>query len=537
MTNRPGARPALVVAVALLLALVAAAPAGAQAPRYGGELVFVVGSESPSYDGHREETFGLIHPVAPHYSTLLRIDPADPTGTKIVGDLAESWTANRDGLLYTFRIRRGVKFHDGSLLTARDVKASYDKIINPPPGVGSPRKGQYAVVEAVEAPDDHTVRFRLKHPSAGILASFASPWNFIYKADILARDPRWYETHVMGTGPFTFVEHVRGSHWVGKKFADYWDRGKPYLDGYRALFVRDTAARVAAIRGERAHIEFRAFNPARRDDLVRTLGPKITVKESAWDCGLFATPNHERKPFSDARVRRALSLAVDRWEGSKHLSKITILKEVGGLQVPGTPFAASEAELVTLAGYGRDIEASRREARRLLREAGVPDGFTFVLTNRALPEPYEPVGVWLLDQWRRVGLNVTQRVLESASWFSALRSGDFDVTIDAQCGYIVEPDLDLYKFLSADRTDASYGRYTDRVLDDLYDRQARALDPDERRRLVRQFERRVLHDEVHIIPTLWWHRIVPHHARLRGWTVTPSHYLNNQLDTVWLAPE
>jgi len=430
--------------------------AGAQEkPRYGGELVFVVGSEMPSYDGHREETFGLIHPIAPHYNTLLQIDPSDSTGTKVIGDLGESWTISRDGLTYTIKVRRGVKFHDGSVLTARDVKASYEHIVNPPPGVFSPRKGQYAVVEAVEAADDQTIIFRLKHPSAGFLSSLASPWNFIYKADLLAKDPHWYEKNVMGTGPFTFVEHVKGSHWVGKKFADYWDKGRPYLDGYRAIFVPNTAARVAAIRGERALIEFRSFNPGRREELVKALGAKIVVKESPWDCSLFATPNHEKKPFDDPRVRRALTLAVDRWEGSKHMSRITIVKEVGGVQVPGTPYAASEAELTKLAGFWKDIEASRKEARRLLREAGVPEGFSFVFTNRALPEPYEPLSIWLIDQWKQIGLNVTQRVLESAAWFNALRTGDFEVSMDGQCGYIVEPDLDLYKFLSADRTDAS----------------------------------------------------------------------------------
>ena len=214
--------------------------------------MFVLGSESPSYDAHREETFGLIHPAAPHYSTLLRVDPTDASGTRVIGDLAESWTASKDGLTYTFKIRRGVKFHDGSTLAARDVKASYDKIITPPPGVMSLRRGQYSVVEAFEAPDAETVIFRLKHPSAGFLSSLASPWNWIYKADILAKDPHWYEKNILGSGPFTFVEHVKGSHWVGRKFADYWDRGRPYLDGYRAIFIPNTAARVQSVGTRRA---------------------------------------------------------------------------------------------------------------------------------------------------------------------------------------------------------------------------------------------------------------------------------------------
>ena len=377
-------------------------PAGAQQPRYGGELVFPVPSEPPSYDGHREETFGLIHPFAPFYSTLLRVDPTDPSGTKPVGDLAESWTVSKDGLTYTFKLRQGVKFHDGSEMTSTDVKASYDKIVFPPAGVGSSRKGQYRSVEAVEAPDPYTVRFRLKWPESSFLLALSSPYNFIYKADILAKDIHWYEKNVMGTGPFKFVEHVKGSHVVGKKNPDYWDKGKPYLDGFRAVFVASSSAQVAMIRGERGHIQFRGFSPAERDSLVQALGNKITVQESPWDCILMGVINHEKKPFDDKRVRRALTLALDRYEGSKALSRIAIVKEVAGVQVPGTPYATPPAELEKLAGYGRDINAARAEARRLLKEAGA-EGLSFTFKNRGIPMPYEPLAIWMIDQWRQIG--------------------------------------------------------------------------------------------------------------------------------------
>jgi peptide/nickel transport system substrate-binding protein len=523
-------RAARVVAVLCLVP----ASAAAQQPRYGGELIFPVPSEPPSYDGHREETFGLIHPIAPHYNTLLRVDPTDPSGTKPAGDLAESWTIAKDGLTYTFKLRKGVKFHDGSELTSKDVKASYDKIIFPPPGVGSTRKGQYRGVEVVEAPDPLTVRFRLKWPEASFLSALSSPWNFIYKADILAKDINWYEKNVMGTGPFKFVEHVRGSHWVGKKNPDYWDKGKPYLDGYRALFVPSSSAQVAAIRGERAHIQFRGFSPADRDSLKQALGDKITVQESPWDCILMVAMNHEKKPFDDKRVRRALTLALDRYEGSKALSRIAIVKEVAGVQVPGTPFATPPDELAKLAGYGKDINAARAEARRLLKEAGA-EGLSFTFKNRAIPMPYEPLAIWMIDQWRQIGVNVKQEVIEAAAYFTPLRKGDFEVAMDFQCGYIVEPDLDMYKFISVDKNPANYGRFVDRVLDDLYEKQARATDPEERKRLIRQFEKRLLDEEAHWILTLQWHRIIPHSSKVKGWQITPSHYLNNQLDAVWLA--
>jgi peptide/nickel transport system substrate-binding protein len=521
-----------------LLALAAGAMVAlsthSQTPRSGGELIFPVPSEPPSYDGHREETFGLIHPFAPFYNTLLRVDPNEKSGTKPVPSLAESWTVSPDGLTYTFKLRQGVKFHDGSEMTSRDVKASYDKIVFPPPGVASNRKGQYAVVSSVETPNPATVVFKLKWPSAAFLAGLASPWNFIYNADILAKDPHWYEKNIMGTGPFTFVEHVKGSHVVGKKNLNYWDKAKPYLDGYRAIFVRDSAAQVAAIRGERAHIQFRGFTPKDRDNLKAALGDKITVQESPWDCILMVGINHTKKPFDDKRVRRALSLALDRYEGSKALSQIAIVKSVAGVQVPGTPFATPPEELNKLAGYWPDVAKSRAEARRLLKEAGVPDGFQFTFTNRGIPMPYEPLGVWLIDQWRRIGLNVKHQVIEAASHVGVLRKGDAQVHMDFQCGYIVEPDLDLYKFLSTERNPANYGFYQDPVLDDLYDRQSRATNVAERKELIRQFEKRLLDDEAHYLMTLQWHRIVPHSAKVKGWTITPSHYLNNTLDTVWL---
>ena len=527
------ARLARVLSVAIVLLLVAM-PADAQdKPRHGGELVFVVPSEPPSYDAHQEETFGVIHPMAPHYNTLLRVDPNDRTGTKPVGDIAESWTVSKDGLTYTFKIRRGVKFHDGSELTSKDVKASYDKILKPPAGVKSLRKEAYESIASVDAPDAGTFVVKLKYPEPSILLNLASPWNWIYKADLLAKDPHWYEKNVMGTGPFTFVEHVKGSHWVGKKNPNYWDKGKPYLDGYRAIFISSSAAQVAAVRGERAMIQFRSFSPPERDQLVQALGNKIAVQESPWDCLNFVSMHHDKKPFDDKRVRRALSLALDRYEGSAALSKITLVKDVAGIQVPGTPYATPPAELEKLAGYGRDINKNRAEARRLLKEAGVADGFSLVFKNRGIPHPYEPLGIWLIAQWKQIGLNVRQEIIEASAYHPMLKRGDFEVAMDFQCGFIVEPDLDLPRFIST--SDANYGRHKDTVIDDLMHRQGRATDLEERKKILRQLEKRLLDEEAHIIYTLQWHRIIPHLAKVKGWTITPSHYLNNQLDAVWLS--
>jgi peptide/nickel transport system substrate-binding protein len=526
----------LALAVGALACLLAPAPARAgETPRAGGTLTFVVGAEPPSYDGHRETSFALIHPIAPHYSTMLRIDSEHYP--KIVGDVAEGWTVSADGLTHTFKIRPGIKFHDGSVLTARDVKATYDRIVFPPEDVVSVRKASYGEVEKVEAPTDGTVVFRLKWPSAAFLDHLASPWNFIYRADILVRDQHWYERNIMGSGPFKFGEHVKGSHWVGKKNPAYFVRGRPYLDGYRAIFAPDTSARFAAVQRGRALIEFRGASPAARDDLVKALGNKIAVQESLWLCALTVAVNNERRPFDDARVRRALSLAVDRWEGSRGLSRIAFVKEVGGVLRPGAEFAASDGELIGLAGFSRDIEASRREARRLLKEAGVPDGFPFTFKNRDVKMPYEPMGLFLIDQWRKVGLSVKHVVQETGPYQSDLRNGNFETSMDYVCEFMDEPDLMLQKYLSAENNPQNYSRYNDPRVDELYEKQSRATDAPGRRRLIREFERIVLDEKAYQFPTLWWQRIIPHWARVRGWKITPSHYLGQDLRDVWLGPE
>jgi len=507
----------------------------AEQPQYGGVLTFAVGTQPPTKDGHREGTFGLIHPCSPHYSLLLKYD--EDHYPNIVGDLAENWAISKDHKTYTFNIRRGVKFHDGSVLTSKDIKASYDRIIFPPPGVVSYRQAFYSVVEKVETPDDHTIVFRLKWPAASFFGSLASPWNYIYKAEILAKDPRWYEKNVMGTGPFKFVEHVAGSHWVGKRNEDYFVKGRPYLDGYRATFIEDTGARVAAVRGGRVMAEFRGFSPTHVSDMVRGMGDKIQIKESPLTTIAIAVFNCKWKPFDDPRVRRAMALAVDHWEGARVLPKIAMVKGVGALLRPGSEFALTEEELVKIAGFSRDIEASRKEARRLLREAGVPEGFSFQLFNRPPAMPYEPVAVWLIDQWRKIGLNPTQKFLDRGPYFADARAGKFPVCIYSISDYVDEPDLQFTRFVSEEKSPVNYGQYTDRVLDELFLKQSQAMDAAERRKLCKQFQIRVLDEMAYIVPTLWWLRMAPISPKVKGVKLLPSHFLNQDLSNVWLSRE
>src|SRR2546422_2560064 len=160
----------------LIGSVVVAIPAAVQAetPRRGGVLLATIAADAPSLDPHQEQTFATIELVAPCYSTLLQFDPYNYP--KIIGDVATEWKVAPDGLTYTFKLRHGIRFHDGSPLTAADVKATYDKIVSPPAGVQSVRKDAYTEVASIEAPDPSTVVFRPNVPSASPLNNLASPW-------------------------------------------------------------------------------------------------------------------------------------------------------------------------------------------------------------------------------------------------------------------------------------------------------------------------------------------------------------------------
>ena len=404
-------------------------------PSRGGTLEFAVLVEPSNYDCHSNISFAFLHPVAPHYSTLLKFDSANYP--QIVGDLAESWTVSPDHLTYTFKLRPDVLFHDGSPLTSTDVKASYERIIHPPPGVVSARKVDYAAIVSIDIPDPHTLVFHLLWPDAAMLANFASPWNCIYSAAKLAEDPQFPKTHVLGTGPFVFAEHAKGQYWRGSRWDKYFLPGKPYLDGYRADFMTGPAV-MEAYKTGRIAAEFRGITPIQRDQLQEALGDRIEVSESSWLSNLLVVFNTHRAPFDDDRVRRALSLAIDRWGAAAKLQNSTFLKYVGGVMRPGSSMATPESELVTLPGFSHDLS---------------------------------PV---------------------------------------------------------------NYSGSTDRFLDALFIGQAVTSDPRQRAKIARDFERHAL-TEAYTVPLLWWNRIVATSSALNGWSITPSHFIGQDLTDVWLS--
>ena len=499
-------------------------------PSRGGILTFAVDAEPPNYDCHANFSFVFIHPIIPHYSTLLKFDTANYP--QVVGDLAENWSVSADRLTYTFRLRQNVLFHDGSRFSSADVKASYDRIIHPPQGVLSVRQADYAAITRIDTPDPATVVFHLQWPDAAMLANFASPWNCIYSAAKLKEDPLFPKTHILGTGPFVFVEHVKGDHWTGKRWDRYFLLGKPYLDGYRAEFTAEEKA-VKAMESGRIMAQFRSFTPGERDEMMKGAADRLQVREGPWISYLAIVFNANRPPFDDVRVRRALSLAIDRWHGAEALADNTYLKYIGGLMRPGTATSIPEAELVTLPGFSHDITGSRAEARRLLAEAGVPN-LPVTLTNRKdVPVPYGPAGDYVVAAWREIGVQATQELLSTKDWQSALETGRFAAATDLDADYFDDPTIQLARYVSRDLSPINHSGSTDRFLDALYIGQAISTDPQQRAKIVRDFERHALSD-AYTVPLLWWNRIVVSAEKFKGWNMSPSHYIGQDLSDVWL---
>ena len=536
-------RKALLAACLGLTAWLLPQAAEAQTPKRGGHLTYMIAADGgPSLDGHRETTYAVLHATAPFYSVLIRVNPENPSSTTdFTCDLCtEMPKPSADELTWVFKIRQGVKFHDGEPLSAKDVLASWQKIVSPPAGVASARHASFGMVESVTSPDDETIVFKLKFKTMSFLPSLADPWNFIYSKKRLEQDMHWYEKNILGSGPFKLDTFTIGQSVKGVRNPDYYWPGQPYLyiarrvaqHHFTAIFAPKQSVRVEAIRADRAAMEFRSMPPAAVEQLNKELGDKVVTQSSDWNCGNVLTPNHKVKPFDDVRVRKALFLAIDQWKGAQALSKIAVVKTVGSIVFPGSPLAATKEELEQLAGYWPDIEKSRAEARRLLKEAG-QENLTFDLLNRNVDQPYLIVGTWILDEWSKIGVKATQKVVPTGPWLDAMRSGNFTVALEANCQNIVNPIADVNRWMPYNVNQENFAGFLDPTMIEIYSKLVPETDMTKARVLMRQLEKRI-NDEAHQLMVTFWYRQVPMRSYVKGWKISPSHYLNQDLANIWL---
>ena len=199
---------------------------------------------------------------------------------------------------------------------------------------------------------------------------------------------------------------------------------------------------------------------------------------------------------------------------------------------PGANLAMSEAELMTMPGFSRDIGAARIEAKRLLAEAGLGQ-LSLTLLVRDIPIPHYAGADLLVQSWKEIGINVTQDRRNIWDWQKVVDAREFDIALDFSGDFYDDPTFQLTKYVSPDLSPVNFAGSTDRFLDALFVAQAMTTDPRERTRIVRAFERHAL-KEAYTVPLLWWDRIVATSSKLKGWNITPSHFLGQDLTDLWI---
>ncbi len=456
-------------ALVVLTVLVITGIAGAQTR--GGTLRFMLILDAAGgIDPHKTTEATAQVMLEQMYDTLVEADPE--TGA-IIPSLAESWQISADGRTYTFRIRRGVRFHNGREMTAADVKYSIERIMDP--RTGSPRRLSFNLVERVDASDAQTVVFRLKTAFAPFLATLVPITSAIVPREAVEQSGDLARTAV-GTGPFVLKEWVRDSLMRLERNANFWRRGLPNLDTLEFRFNADPNARTAAFRTGQVNFLYKVDKP-----FVRTLrlseGIQVVGGQSTTLAYLYLNVN--RKPFDDVRVRQAISWAMDR-DAIRQNAILGLGQSLRAGPLPPDHWAALREPV-----YPRQ-EVDR--ARDLLRQAGFTGGRFNILAVSITPSNVRAAET-LQQQLRPLGFDIEVRVLEPGEMLRSAFAADFDMLI-LHDAFAVDPD-DYLTSTFATGGGRNWVKYSDPELDAMLERARTITDRGDRARIYRDVMRRL----------------------------------------------
>ena len=500
------------VLIALSLGLMVAAPASAQTA--GGILRAGMQADPVGLDPHVTDATSTRNQLENVYDTLVAFDSAG----KIVPSLATSWTASKDNLTWTFKLRSGVKFHNGRALEASDVVFSINRIKDP--ATKSPRSGDFELVKSITAPDKSTAVITLSKPFSPLLSKLAFSLNVIVPKEAAAT----LNTKPVGTGPFTFVEYVPQTRMVLKKNPNYWGRDAkgtklPYLDGITFSYLPDATARVTALRT--GTVDWIEYVPA--TDIKSLQGnAQVTVAggPSANYRALFF--NVAQKPLDDPRVRRAIAYAINNQE----IVDVALLG-TGGLPARGTTLPNGSYYAAPDASYGKPDLA---KAKALLAQAGYPNGFTLELKVTSTYDFLRTPAEIIQAQLAPLGIKVNITALEWSVYLPDVLKKNYMATILGESGQ-GDPDDYLYTPFASD-SGGNLTNFKDATLDKLLDRGRTVSDPNARKVIYTQVQKRL----VALSPMVFLYSSTQYEAttkRVQGYSHFPNtSYLG--LRTTWL---
>jgi len=523
---------AFVVAFAFAAASLAL-PALAQ--KQGGTLRVYHRDNLPSASIHEEATISTVQPFMGIFNNLVLFDQQKPLNSAdtIVPDLAESWSWDDSKTKLTFKLRQGVKWHDGKPFTAKDVQCTWNKLTGKDKDDfrKNPRAIWWHNLKEVTVNGDQEATFVLNRPQPSFLALFASGYTPVYPCHVSTKDMR---TNPIGTGPFKFVELKRGESIKFVRNPDYWKKGKPYLDGIEWKVIENRSTRILAfVAGE--------FDMTFTTDVTIPLLKDMTTQAPKAVCDLVPTYvsinliiNPASAPFNDPKIRKAFALSLDR------KSFIDILSngkdDISGVMLPPPDgrWGMPPDMIEKLPGYAADVEKSRAEARKIMDELGYTESkpLKVKITTRNIAVYRDPA-VILIDQLKRIHVDAELEVVDTSIWHAKVTRGEYAVGLNLTGVGVDDPDVNLYENYSCN-SERNLTKYCNKEVDALIDKQSEELDVEKRKQIVWAIERRLAEDLAR--PIIQYQRMAtcwqPH---VKGFVLHRNSIYNDwRYEDVWL---
>ncbi|MBN8907586.1 MAG: hypothetical protein J0H99_13360 [Rhodospirillales bacterium] len=486
----------------------------AHAQKQGGVLRVTHRDNPPSASIHEEATISTDMPFMAVFNNLVVFDPNSKQDRldQIVPELATEWQWSADGRDLTFKLRDGVKWHDGKPFTSADVKCTWDIVSGKVDGKmrKNPRKPWFINLREITTNGDREVTFHLKDPQPSFLAMLAGGFSPVYPCHVPAAQMR---THPIGTGPFKFAEFRQNESIKLVRNPDYWKPGKPYLDGIEYTIIPNRATMVLALEAGKFDLSFTGeLTPELVKD-AQAQAPQLqcVVQPSNTQGNLVV--NRDKPPFDDARIRKAMALAIDRKAFSDILSHG--VDQIGGAMLPPPEglWGWSPEFRETVPGYSADVEHSRAEGRKLMQEAGYgPDKPLQIKVSTRNIALYRDAAVILIDHLKSVYIQGELEPLDSSVWYARLARKDYTVGMNVQGTGIDDPDGMFFENYTCG-SERNYTGYCNRDVEAMFHRQSMMTDIDARRKLVWEIDKTLQEDGARPViyhekgGTCWWPQV------------------------------
>ncbi len=482
------------VAAATAVALVTgAAPVLAQ--KQGGTLRISHRDNPPSASIHEEATISVVQPFMAVFNNLVLFDPNEKLNSpdKIVPDLAESWSWSPDQTKLTFKLRSGVKWHDGKPFTAKDVKCTWDAVSGKAGADQlrkNPRKVWYQNLKEVQVGSDTEVTFVLGRPQPSFLSMLAAGYSPVYACHAQGRDMR---SKPIGTGPFKVVEFKRNEAIKLVRNPDYWKQGRPYLDGIDWKIVPNRSTRMLGFVAGEFDMTFDSDVTYPLLEDIKKQKPDAVCEGRPSNVNQNVLINPEAAPFDKKELRRALVLAIDQKPFNDILFQGHAMSGAALLPPPAGFWGMPKEMLEKLPGFG-DVEKNRAEARKIMEQAGYskdkPLKIKVSTRNIAI---YRDPAVILIDQLKNIYIEAELEPIDTTVWYTKIQRKDYQLGMNLTGLGVDDPDTAFYEnFFST--SDRNYTAYKNPEIDALIDKQSAELDREKRKQIVWEIERKLAED-------------------------------------------